>query len=77
MHIAVFSTKPYDRVFLSEAAAKARHIFPNVLITGHQAFFTEEALKAIAETTMDNIAEEEAGRPSPNRVLRDRVAPRR
>ena len=27
--------------------------FPNVLITGHQAFFTEEALTAIAETTMD------------------------
>ncbi|NNC91215.1 MAG: 2-hydroxyacid dehydrogenase [Acidimicrobiia bacterium] len=29
--------------------------FPNVLITGHQAFFTEEALSAIAETTVDNI----------------------
>lgn len=30
--------------------------FPNVLITGHQAFFTEEALSAIAETTMANIS---------------------
>lgn len=29
--------------------------FPNVLITGHQAFFTEEALTAIAETTLDNV----------------------
>jgi D-lactate dehydrogenase len=29
--------------------------FPNVLITGHQAFFTAEALTAIAETTMANI----------------------
>lgn len=29
--------------------------FPNVLITGHQAFFTEEALTAIAETTLANI----------------------
>lgn len=48
--------------------------FPNVLITGHQAFFTEEALTAIAETTMDNVAEEEAGRISPNRVLRQEVA---
>jgi D-lactate dehydrogenase len=28
--------------------------FPNVLVTGHQAFFTEEALRAIAETTMAN-----------------------
>jgi D-lactate dehydrogenase len=30
--------------------------FPNVLITGHQAFFTEEAMRAIAETTMANVA---------------------
>lgn len=29
--------------------------FPNVLITGHQAFFTDEALCAIAETTLSNI----------------------
>jgi D-lactate dehydrogenase len=29
--------------------------FPNVLVTGHQAFFTTEALTAIAETTIDNI----------------------
>ena len=29
--------------------------FPNVLVTGHQAFFTEEALTAIAETTVANI----------------------
>lgn len=29
--------------------------FPNVLITGHQAFFTADALAAIAETTIANI----------------------
>jgi D-lactate dehydrogenase len=29
--------------------------FPNVLITGHQAFFTAEAVSAIAETTIQNI----------------------
>jgi D-lactate dehydrogenase len=29
--------------------------FPNVLITGHQGFFTAEALTAIAETTIANI----------------------
>ena len=52
--------------------------FPNVLVTGHQAFFTEEALSAIAATTLANIAEEEAGRPSPNRVsLEKAVAPPR
>ena len=30
--------------------------FPNVLITGHQAFFTQEALTAIAETTIANFS---------------------
>jgi D-lactate dehydrogenase len=34
--------------------------FPNVLITGHQAFFTHEAVKNIAETTIGNITEFEA-----------------
>lgn len=29
--------------------------FPNVVVTGHQAFFTVEALRAIAETTIDNV----------------------
>lgn len=29
--------------------------FPNVLITGHQGFFTREALRAIATTTVDNL----------------------
>lgn len=29
--------------------------FPNVLVTGHQAFFTVEALTAIAQTTIDNV----------------------
>ncbi len=28
---------------------------PNVLVTSHQAFLTEEALRAIAETTVDNL----------------------
>ena len=38
--------------------------FPNVLITGHQAFFTEDALRNIAETTLGNIrAFEETGSP--------------
>lgn len=29
--------------------------FPNVLITGHQAFFTAEAIEAIAATTLGNL----------------------
>ena len=33
--------------------------FPNVIITGHQAFFTQDALRNIAETTIENITEYE------------------
>ncbi|MBI3830853.1 MAG: 2-hydroxyacid dehydrogenase [Planctomycetes bacterium] len=42
--------------------------FSNVLITGHQAFFTEEALRNIAETTLGNITAFEQCRASGNEV---------
>ena len=35
--------------------------FPNVIITSHQAFFTEEALSAISNTTLENAAGFEKG----------------
>lgn len=35
--------------------------FPNVLITGHQGFFTREALTAIAQTTLSNVTAYERG----------------
>ncbi|WP_293122201.1 2-hydroxyacid dehydrogenase [Microcoleus sp. bin38.metabat.b11b12b14.051] len=47
--------------------------FPNVLITGHQAFFTEEALQNIAETTIGNITDFERGRTSGNQIDLDRL----
>jgi len=38
--------------------------FPNVLITGHQAFFTAEAMSAIAATTIENLsAFQQSGAP--------------
>jgi D-lactate dehydrogenase len=37
--------------------------FPNVIITGHQAFFTREALLNIAGTTIDNITKFENNQP--------------
>ncbi len=42
--------------------------FSNVLVTGHQAFFTAEALQAIAMTTLDNITEFAATGDAKNRV---------
>jgi D-lactate dehydrogenase len=44
--------------------------FPNVLITAHQAFFTEEALSEIAEVTLDNIARLHENRMPENAPVR-------
>jgi D-lactate dehydrogenase len=38
-------------------------MFPNVIVTGHQAFFTREALLNIAATTIDNITRFETNQP--------------
>ncbi|MFQ3622493.1 MAG: 2-hydroxyacid dehydrogenase [Acetobacteraceae bacterium] len=43
-------------------------MFPNVLVTGHQAFFTREALAAIADTTFANLAAFARGEPLANAV---------
>jgi D-lactate dehydrogenase len=43
-----------DRIIPDDVFARLL-TFPNLLITGHQAFFIEEALTAIAETTIANI----------------------
>jgi D-lactate dehydrogenase len=42
--------------------------FPNVLITSHQGFFTNEALEQIASTTISNIHAVETGMPTENEV---------
>jgi D-lactate dehydrogenase len=47
--------------------------FPNVLITGHQAFFTSNALEAIARVTIDNISAFERGEPLANAVVVERA----
>lgn len=41
----------------------------NVLLTGHQAFLTEEALLSIASTTLENIYTLSNGKDTPNLVL--------
>jgi D-lactate dehydrogenase len=43
--------------------------FPNVIVTGHQAFFTREALENIAATTIGNITRFEHGKPPTNQVV--------
>ena len=50
-----------DRV-ISDDVFERLLTFPNVLVTGHQGFFTTEALSAIAQTTIANISSfEETG----------------
>jgi D-lactate dehydrogenase len=47
--------------------------FPNVLITGHQAFFTRTALEQIAKVTIDNLTAFEQGGPLVNQVRAQNV----
>lgn len=42
--------------------------FPNVMVTSHQAFFTEEALAAISEVTLDNAMSYLKGTPNGNEL---------
>ena len=42
---------------------------PNVVITGHQAFLTREALTQIADITLGNISDFEAGSPKAENII--------
>jgi D-lactate dehydrogenase len=46
--------------------------FPNVLITSHQAFFTEEALTEIARTTLQNLKDYQDGKEELANEVRER-----
>ena len=45
--------------------------FPNVIVTGHQAFFTREAITTICQTTIDSLSEFAAGRTLSNELRLD------
>jgi D-lactate dehydrogenase len=49
--------------------------FPNVVITAHQAFFTRNAMEAIASTTLSNITAFEQGQPLKNEIAYQPPAP--
>ena len=51
--------------------------FPNVLITGHQAFLTDTALANIATTTLENVSAFARGDRSPNAVTAETAIPPR
>jgi D-lactate dehydrogenase len=47
--------------------------FPNAMVTGHQAFFTREALAIIAKTTIQNISDFAAGHENENILKPEKV----
>lgn len=50
--------------------------FPNVIVTGHQAFFTIEALQAISRQTLDNVSAFEKGETPAGLINWKMVQPR-
>ncbi len=62
-----------DRVIQDDVFSRLL-TFPNVLVTGHQAFFTAEAVTAIAETTLANATAFEGGTGTLHRVTADKLA---
>jgi len=44
--------------------------FPNVIVTGHQAFFTKEAQRTIAQVTVQNLKDFENKKDSPNELTK-------
>ena len=62
----VFEDRSAD---IMEHSTTARLLsFPNVMITSHQGFFTEEALAAISQTTLENAMTFLRGEESQNEV---------
>jgi len=65
-----------DRLFFEDHSADVMQddtfarllTLPNVIVTGHQAFFTDKALAEIARTTLDNITAFADGTATPNRI---------
>lgn len=61
-----------DRIIQDDVFARLL-TFPNVVITGHQAFFTRNAMRAIADTTLANIRDFEQTGSSANAITAAQV----
>ena len=64
---ALFFEDRSDRIMQDDTFARLM-TFPNVIITGHQAFFTEDAMRAIAEVTLANITQMERSQTCENEI---------
>jgi len=70
---ALFFQDLSDRVIQDDVFSRLL-TFPNVLITGHQGFFTQEAIRNIAETTLANVTAFETGTGALHRVTAAKIA---
>jgi D-lactate dehydrogenase len=64
---ALFFEDRSDRILQDDTFARLM-TFPNVMITGHQAFFTEDAMRAIAEVTLANITKIDRSQTCENEI---------
>lgn len=64
---AVFFQDCSQKILTDDVLARLM-TFPNVLLTGHQGFLTEEALSNIAETTLANVTAFERGAELVNEI---------
>lgn len=62
-----------DKVITDDVFARLL-TFPNVFVTAHQAFFTDEAMTNIAETTLANAAAFDRGELSGNELSLDDIS---
>ena len=63
-----FFYEDYSNKILRDDRLAALISMPNVILTSHQAFFTQEAMSAIAATTLDNLWAYFKGGPLPNEI---------
>ena len=71
----VFFEDNSSRVIQDDVLARLL-TFPNVIVTGHQAYFTAEAMRAIARQTLDNITAFERGEKPAGLIDWDMVRPK-
>lgn len=68
MKSELISNHQFDTSFTMQSCQRLS-TFPNVLITGHQGFFTEQSMQLIAETTLRNLQCFFAGKVDKNTFL--------
>ena len=62
--------KDLSSTVIPDDVIQRRVPLPNVILTGHQAFFTREAPRTILDTTVADISDFAAGRPLENKFRR-------